>query len=150
MRENLRFGLVCQRVGKAEIVARITRAADILQIAHLLDCQPAQLSGGQSQRVAIGRAIVKEPKAPSSMITGFRSSCCGIASALGAARVASEMSSTGTLNAPAAPWRTVPRAIIEPLVERAPVEPSIVFLHRRGESFNGPEYGSLSSMNLKS
>jgi multiple sugar transport system ATP-binding protein len=61
--ENLRFGLVCQRVGKAEIAARIARAADILQIAHLLDRQPAQLSGGQSQRVAIGRAIVKEPKA---------------------------------------------------------------------------------------
>ena len=63
VRENLRFGLVCQKVGKAEIAARIARAADILQIAHLLDRQPAQLSGGQSQRVAIGRAIVKEPKA---------------------------------------------------------------------------------------
>ena len=42
---------------------RIARAADILQITHLLDRQPSQLSGGQSQRVAIGRAIVKEPKA---------------------------------------------------------------------------------------
>jgi ABC-type sugar transport system ATPase subunit len=63
VRENLRFGLVCQKVGKAEIAARIARAADMLQIAHLLDRQPAQLSGGQSQRVAIGRAIVKEPKA---------------------------------------------------------------------------------------
>jgi ABC-type sugar transport system ATPase subunit len=63
VRENLRFGLVCQKVGKAEIAARIARAAGILQIAHLLDRQPAQLSGGQSQRVAIGRAIVKEPKA---------------------------------------------------------------------------------------
>jgi ABC-type sugar transport system ATPase subunit len=63
VRENLRFGLVCQKVGKAEIAVRIARAADILQIAGLLDRQPAQLSGGQSQRVAIGRAIVKEPKA---------------------------------------------------------------------------------------
>jgi ABC-type sugar transport system ATPase subunit len=63
VRENLRFGLVCQKVGKAEIAARIALAADILQIAHLLDRQPGQLSGGQSQRVAIGRAIVKEPKA---------------------------------------------------------------------------------------
>jgi len=61
--ENLRFGLVCQRVGRAEIAARIARAADILQIAHLLARRPSQLSGGQSQRVAIGRAIVKEPKA---------------------------------------------------------------------------------------
>jgi ABC-type sugar transport system ATPase subunit len=63
VRENLRFGLACQKVPKAEIESRIARAADILQIAHLLDRQPSQLSGGQSQRVAIGRAIVKEPKA---------------------------------------------------------------------------------------
>jgi ABC-type sugar transport system ATPase subunit len=63
VRENLRFGLVCHKVPKAEIAERIARAADILQIAHLLERQPSQLSGGQSQRVAIGRAIVKEPKA---------------------------------------------------------------------------------------
>jgi multiple sugar transport system ATP-binding protein len=61
--ENLRFGLVCQSVPKAEIEKRIARAAEILQIGHLLQRRPAQLSGGQSQRVAIGRAIVKEPKA---------------------------------------------------------------------------------------
>ena len=63
VRENLRFGLVCQGVSKPEISARIARAADILRIAPLLDRRPSQLSGGQSQRVAIGRAIVKEPKA---------------------------------------------------------------------------------------
>ena len=63
VRENLRFGLVCQGLAKPEIAARIGRAADILQIAALLERKPAQLSGGQSQRVAIGRAIVKEPKA---------------------------------------------------------------------------------------
>ena len=61
--ENLRFGLVCQGLPKQEIEARIARAAAILQIAPLLQRRPSQLSGGQSQRVAIGRAIVKEPKA---------------------------------------------------------------------------------------
>jgi multiple sugar transport system ATP-binding protein len=61
--ENMRFGLVCQGLPGKQIEARIARAADILQIAHLLQRRPSQLSGGQSQRVAIGRAIVKEPKA---------------------------------------------------------------------------------------
>jgi len=61
--ENMRFGLVCQKLPAREIEARIARAAEILQISHLLQRRPSQLSGGQSQRVAIGRAIVKEPKA---------------------------------------------------------------------------------------
>jgi multiple sugar transport system ATP-binding protein len=61
--ENLRFGLENQRMAKAEIASRVAKAAEILQIGHLLARRPNQLSGGQSQRVAIGRAIVKEPKA---------------------------------------------------------------------------------------
>jgi multiple sugar transport system ATP-binding protein len=61
--ENLRFGLVNQKIPKAEIDGRIRRAADILRITELLGRRPSQLSGGQSQRVAIGRAIVKEPHA---------------------------------------------------------------------------------------
>jgi multiple sugar transport system ATP-binding protein len=61
--QNLRFGLENQKLSKAEIAARVAKAAGILQIEHLLARRPSQLSGGQSQRVAIGRAIVKEPKA---------------------------------------------------------------------------------------
>jgi len=61
--ENLRFGLENHRLPKSEIDERVGKAADILQIQHLLKRRPSQLSGGQSQRVAIGRAIVKQPKA---------------------------------------------------------------------------------------
>ncbi|HTN64297.1 MAG TPA: ATP-binding cassette domain-containing protein, partial [Devosia sp.] len=39
----------------------VQRAAELLQIEHLLDRKPGQLSGGQRQRVAMGRAIVRDP-----------------------------------------------------------------------------------------
>ena len=61
--QNLRFGLENVGTPKPVIGERVSKAADILQISHLLKRRPSQLSGGQSQRVAIGRAIVKEPKA---------------------------------------------------------------------------------------
>jgi multiple sugar transport system ATP-binding protein len=61
--QNLRFGLENAKLPKPEIDARVAKAANILEITHLMKRRPNQLSGGQSQRVAIGRAIVKEPKA---------------------------------------------------------------------------------------
>ena len=59
---NMAFSLNLQRLPKAEIRARVQRAAKILQMEHLLDRRPAALSGGQRQRVAIGRAIVRNPE----------------------------------------------------------------------------------------
>lgn len=59
VRKNLSFGLRVARMPKAEIEARTTWAAKLLQIEQLLDRKPSQLSGGQRQRVAIGRALVR-------------------------------------------------------------------------------------------
>ncbi|QBE61889.1 ABC transporter ATP-binding protein [Pseudoduganella lutea] len=59
--ENMGFALKLARVPKAEIAERVARAAEILQIGHLLERTPRALSGGQRQRVAIGRAIVRKP-----------------------------------------------------------------------------------------
>jgi multiple sugar transport system ATP-binding protein len=59
---NMAFALEQKRVDKAEIKARVDRAAGILELTPLLDRYPRQLSGGQRQRVAMGRAIVRDPK----------------------------------------------------------------------------------------
>jgi len=58
---NMAFSLDIQKFSKSEITNRVTAAAKILQMEHLLDRKPAALSGGQRQRVAIGRAIVRDP-----------------------------------------------------------------------------------------
>ena len=59
---NLTFGLKNAKVPKQEIVKRVAKVAEILQIESLLKRKPAALSGGQRQRVAIGRALVREVK----------------------------------------------------------------------------------------
>ena len=58
---NLAFGLKEHRKPKAEVDRRVREMARMLGIDQLLDRRPAQLSGGQSQRVAMGRALVREP-----------------------------------------------------------------------------------------
>ncbi len=60
--ENMGFALKLAGVPRAEIEERVARAAEILQIGHLLARRPKALSGGQRQRVAIGRAIVRKPQ----------------------------------------------------------------------------------------
>ena len=62
VRENVAFGLTIAGASKEEKDAKVAEAARILQMEHLLDRRPSQLSGGQLQRVAIGRAIVRKPQ----------------------------------------------------------------------------------------
>ncbi len=60
--ENMAFGMKLAKSSQDEMKDRVTAAAEMLQIDHLLDRKPKQLSGGQRQRVAIGRAIVRDPR----------------------------------------------------------------------------------------
>ena len=62
VRENVGFGLTIAKASAEEKEKKVSEAARILQMEHLLDRRPDQLSGGQRQRVAIGRAIVRDPK----------------------------------------------------------------------------------------
>jgi len=59
---NIAFALENMRLPKAEIEARVTRAAAMLRLTDYLERKPGALSGGQRQRVAIGRAVVRDPK----------------------------------------------------------------------------------------
>src|SRR5205814_3702873 len=61
--KNMAFGLKLRRMPKQQIHQRVMEAAKTLDIAHLLDRQPKALSGGHRQRVAVGRAIVRQPPA---------------------------------------------------------------------------------------
>lgn len=62
VRENLGFGLKLAKVSKDDIEKQVNEAAELLELTPLLDRLPRQLSGGQAQRVAVGRAIVKRPQ----------------------------------------------------------------------------------------
>ena len=60
--DNVSFGLKLRKFPKQEIKRRVTDAATILGIEELLDRKPKSLSGAQRQRVAVARAIVRQPK----------------------------------------------------------------------------------------
>jgi len=70
--ENLAFGLKLRAVPRAEIRRRVTEAARLLGLGPYLSRQPATLSRGQRQRVAMGRAIARAPQA--FLILGIRPS----------------------------------------------------------------------------
>jgi len=60
--DNLAFPLKVKKTPRDEIKKKVSEAADVLRITHLLDKIPAHLSGGERQRVALGEALVRNPK----------------------------------------------------------------------------------------
>jgi len=59
--QNMAFALRMRRLSQREIEQRVTAAAEMLGVRELLRRRPAALSGGQRRRVALGRAVVREP-----------------------------------------------------------------------------------------
>ena len=62
VRDNMAFSMLLAKRPRAEVDARVAKAAAILGLTDLLDRYPRQLSGGQRQRVAMGRCIVRDPQ----------------------------------------------------------------------------------------
>ena len=61
VREQLAFSLVVRRYKQEDISKRVEELADLLNVQHLLDRMPDALSGGEAQRVALGRALAMRP-----------------------------------------------------------------------------------------
>jgi multiple sugar transport system ATP-binding protein len=61
--ENIGFPLRIAQVREDEIAARVTEVAEVLGVDGLLHRMPSGLSGGQAQRVAMARAIIRRPVA---------------------------------------------------------------------------------------
>jgi len=60
--ENLAYPLRESGMKAGDVKRRLHETADLLNIAHAMDRRPATLSGGEQQRVAIGRALIRRPR----------------------------------------------------------------------------------------
>jgi len=61
VRDQVGFALQLRHVPSAQLQRRVDELSELLKIRHLLDRRPQGLSGGETQRVAIGRALAMRP-----------------------------------------------------------------------------------------
>ncbi|MGB1289185.1 MAG: ABC transporter ATP-binding protein, partial [Aggregatilineales bacterium] len=62
VKDNISFPLRAQQLPKDDVERRVSEVAKRLRISHLLNKRPGRLPGGEQQRVALGRAMVREPQ----------------------------------------------------------------------------------------
>ncbi|USG61052.1 ABC transporter ATP-binding protein [Sneathiella marina] len=62
IRDNLAFPLKQQGLDRGEITKRIDEIGELLRLSHTLDRKPGTASGGEQQRIAIGRALIRRPE----------------------------------------------------------------------------------------
>jgi multiple sugar transport system ATP-binding protein len=60
--ENIAFPLRIRKYPKDEIDKKVKEVASLLRITHLLDRTPVLASGGEKQRIAVARALIRSPK----------------------------------------------------------------------------------------
>ena len=60
--DNISFPLRIRKKSRGDVKSAVERVADLLRVRDLLDRKPRQLSGGEQQRVALGRSLVREPR----------------------------------------------------------------------------------------
>lgn len=62
-RQNIAFPLQAQGESKETVQRRVAEVSELLQIEHILNARPGALSGGDQQRIALARALVRRPAA---------------------------------------------------------------------------------------
>ncbi|MFT4960473.1 MAG: putative spermidine/putrescine transport system ATP-binding protein [Paracoccaceae bacterium] len=60
--ENVAFGLRLQKLSKSEITLRTDQGLQTVGLSHLAERKPAEMSGGQQQRLSLARSLVMQPK----------------------------------------------------------------------------------------
>jgi ABC-type Fe3+/spermidine/putrescine transport system ATPase subunit len=60
--ENVAYGLAVRKIPKKEQRRKVAETLELLNISHLINSMPSDLSGGEQQRVALARALILQPK----------------------------------------------------------------------------------------